>query len=265
MTAVALLFIAACKPYEVDDVDISGPTPQVSFSWSYLPDDSNQIVLQSTGESGFLYNWDFGNGQSGSGTTDTAYYPVAGDYNVRLTVANRSGTGFASQSVQILTSDDNLCSNPTLLSLCGSCADVDGERWTFSLDAGAITVGSTPGAGDFFVSTAGGLVVEQYDDFYDFIYEESDFNYINNGLTVFPEAGYEALPYDPDPNATWTFSPGTGIGGADQILLSPETEFMGTKDSGPIYDVVAVTDSTLVVWSEIRGGAGWFEFKFVKF
>ena len=165
----------------------------------------------------------------------------------------------------ILSSDNNLCANQTLIDISGGCDDIDGKRWTFSLDAGAITVGSAPGASDFYTSPAAGLVADQYDDFYDFIYEDSQFDYINNGLTVFPEAGYEALPYTPDPDATWTFSIGTGVGGQDQFLLSPSTEFMGTKDSGPNYDIVSVTDTELVVWTEIRGGGGWFEFHFVKF
>ena len=93
------LLIVACKPYQADDIELGGNLPQVSFNWSFVPGDSNRIALESTGETGFLLNWDYGNGQSGEGVRDTAYFPAAGEYTIRLTVANRAGTGFAAETV----------------------------------------------------------------------------------------------------------------------------------------------------------------------
>ena len=58
-------------------------------------------------------------------------------------------------------------------------------------------------------------------------------------------------------------SKGTGAGGSDQLIL-PEGAFLGVWDSGPVYDIVSVSETQLVVRSKIINADGWFELTFVK-
>lgn len=260
---ILTVLAVSCNPYVEPGTELSGEVPNVSFTMQMDPADSNRVVVTSTGDNGFQLIWDFGNGTTSTLISDTAYFPSAGTYDITLTVSGEGGAGQLTQAYVVENDDETSCSDEELIKLCGGCSDPDGLRWTWSTQAGAITVGSAPGANDFFVSPEGGLAAEQYDDFYDFIYEDFQFDYINNGQTIFPELGFIPAPFEPDPDMTWTLSPGTGVGGVTQIIISNPEMFMGTKDSGPVYDIVELTETTLTVRSEIDGGGGWFEFYFI--
>jgi hypothetical protein len=59
------------------------------------------VVLSANGTAG-TYNWDFGNGQTGTGQTITISYPAAGVYTVALTVTNVSGcTANTAQTITV--------------------------------------------------------------------------------------------------------------------------------------------------------------------
>ena len=108
----------------------------------------------------------------------------------------------------------------------------------------------------------------QYDDQFCFYFEGSKFLYMNNGLTVDPWNGYVAVGFTPPTNLNWLISKGTGDAGLDQIIL-PAGTFIGTWDSGPVYDIAKLTETELVLRSTITNkdgtpGTGWFEFTLVK-
>ncbi|MFT7588200.1 MAG: hypothetical protein ACI959_000407 [Limisphaerales bacterium] len=261
MSFMALVF--SCDPYVEAGTELSGDVPTPSFETEFVSDNPNQVIVRATSTGGFQMIWDFGNGTSSTLAVDTVYYPQMGVYDIKLTVSGTGGAAQAVQSVTIAEDDETSCSDEELIRLCGGCSDPDGNLWTWSIAAGAITVGSSPGAGDYFVSAEGALVPEQYDDFYDFIYEDAQYDYLNNGETIFPELGFTPQPYTPNPDAQWSLSPGTGVGGVTQLIISDPELFMGTKDSGPVYDIITLTDTDMYVRSEIRDGSGWFEFHFV--
>ena len=125
--------------------------------------------------------------------------------------------------------------------------------WTFSTAAGAITVGPTKGSGDWYTSPPNGLVPEQYDDKFVFFVDGGHFQYYNNGLTIYPEQGYEALPFDAPTDATWQLT----AGGVREIVL-PVGSFIGVKDSGPVYEIVSLTPESMVLSSPLLGGDGFF-------
>ena len=258
---LALWTLSSCEPHEIDDIELPA-VPSADFAYEYM-DNANYVIFTSTGEEGFLYFWDFGNGLTSNNRVDTAYFPVAGVYEVNLSVSNRGGAGTTTQSVTIAQSDNALCIDNTIILLTGGCTDADGNRWTFSTAAGAVTVGPTRGSGDWYTSPENGLDADQADDTYDFIFEDNQWDYNNNGLTIYPECGYEAKPFETDPNAMWQLSPGTGNNGTDQIIL-PDGFFMGTKDSGPIYDILSITETELVLESPLLDNSGYFNFYFVK-
>lgn len=255
-----IVFLCGCEPYEVDDIDL-GPAPTGSFTYEILPNNPNLVRFVSQTDNAFLIGWDFGNGVSSNQAVDTANFLFAGEYVVTMTAAGRGGSASSMQTIVIAQDDANACSNETLLSLVGGCTTEASKGWTFSFDSGAISVGPEPGSSEWFISAAGGLVPEQYDDTFVFKIDENTFEYENNVLTVNPWEGYEAQEYIPPTDAVWDLSFGTGMDGKDQIILT-EGSFMGVRDSGPIYDIVEMTDESLVLSSPIIEDVGFFTLHF---
>ncbi len=259
---LVLVGFVSCQPWMEPDVEL-GPAPVASIQFTPLPGDPNRIVFTDASDGSFTRNWSFGNGAFSSQQVDTAYFAFAGEYVVTLSVAGRGGSSAASQTIVIAQNDPNACSNLTLVNLAGGCFPGDSGVWIFSQEAGAISVGPTELATDWYTSPAGGLVSEQYDDSWVFYIEDNHFQYFNSGLTVDPYQGYQALPFDAPTDAIWTLSPGTGYQGADQIIL-PAGSFIGTMDSGPVYDIISISEDSLTVMGPLVGAAGWFTFKLVK-
>jgi PKD repeat protein len=262
MGAGAALLFAACKPYEADDVSIGNP-PTASFSMAFVEGDSNRVVLTDLSQGAFARLWDLGNGKTSKRASDTAYYPTAGTFTIKLYVSAKGGTGTASKEVVIAKSDQNLCNDANIINLTGGCLNLLGKGWTLSSEAASIKVGPAPGSGEWYSSPANGLVVDQADDTFRFFYKDKHFLYENNGKTVFPDQGYQALPYDPPTDAKWELSLGTGRNGMNQILL-PIGSFMGVKDASNVYDIALLTESRMELETAFLAGGGYFTLTFVK-
>lgn len=259
---ICSMLIFSCEPYEADDIELpAGPT--ANFTFSYMPGDSNFVIFQSTGDEGFQRLWDFNNGATSSLLQDTAYFPSAGTYNVTLTVSARGGTATNTQVVTISSSDASSCNDDNLIFLTGGCTDTDGKTWNLSTAAGAVIVGPSPGSDQWYSSPVNGLDPDQADDVYHFFADDNEYDYINNGMTIYPECGYTPKPFTADPDATWQLAEGAGWDGTDQIILTPNS-FIGTKDSGPKYDIISISEDEMVLQSEVIGAAGFFRFTLVK-
>ena len=237
----------SCAPYEKEGIDLPD-APSASFSWEYLEGDENRVVFQSNSEDSFIHFWNFGNGQTSTQTTDTIFYPQAGLYEVTYSVSNAGGMGTASDELNIAITVELPCEGT--LALLTGCAE--GKTWVISQEAGAIAVGPNPYSVEWYSSPASGLIPEQYDDVYSFS-AEGDFTYENNELTVDPYNGFEALPYTVPSDMTYLLSPGTGTSGEDQIILST-CIFMGVLNSGPVYDIVEITEDRMVLHADEIGG-----------
>ncbi len=259
---IPVLLLAACQPWVEPDVEL-GAAPVAKFSFQELPGDPNRIIFTDETEGAFTRNWSFGSGRFSNQQKDTVYFGNAGDYLVTLTVASRGGSAFAENTVTIAQADPNACSDSTLIFLAGGCTPGDSVAWIFSQVSGAISVGPVQLATEWYTSPLSGLVVDQYDDSWVFYAEENRFQYYNNGLTVDPNQGFTPVPYDPPANQTWSLSLGTGFNGADQIIL-PAGSFIGTLDSGPVYDIISITKDEMVIIGPFLNGGGWFTFYLVR-
>ncbi len=264
-----LIILAACDPEMDEDITL-GPLPEPpAFSVEIVPGDSNRVVVKDLSSGNFDRLWTFEGGEPATSglAEDTVFFAKAGVYTVTLHVAANGGNGTASASeeVTILTDAEVAC-DETIALLTGDC-EAAGKCWMFTTSAGAITVGPTYGSSDWFTSNEGSLDPAQYDDRWCFFFEDRTFVYENNGATVNPWEGYVPVPYDPPP-ASWSFRPGAGQDGVDQIALS-EGYFMGVWDSGPKLDIVTLTETELVVRAYIvdqegnQAAEGWFELHFV--
>lgn len=254
-----------CDPYEEGDI-VLGPLPgPPEFSMEIVPDNPNKVVVRMLSDDFFSHTWSFPGGipEQSFLVEDTVLYRKAGDYAISLFAAQVGGAGSSSVSKSVTIAQDALveCSDMLTL-LLGGCEEDSQKCWTFSQVAGAITVGPTPGSGEWFTSNEASLDPVQYDDSFCFSFANSQFLYLNNGQTVDPWNGYQAVDYSPPSDHNWLIVPGAGANGEDQIVL-PEGSFMGVWDSGPLYDIVRVTETELVVRSQIVATDGWFELYFV--
>lgn len=251
----------SCTPYEKEGIDLP-EAPSASFSWDYLPGDENRVVFQSNSEDSFIHFWNFGNGQTSTQTTDTIFYPQAGEYEVTYSVSNAGGMGTAKDDINIDLTVELPCEGT--LALLTGCAE--GKTWKLSQVAGAISVGPDPYSVEWYASPASGLVPEQYADEYQFS-EAGGFSYLNYGCTINPWEGYICNALEVPTDLTYLLNPGTGTSGEDQIILQ-NCWFMGVWDSGPLYDIVELTETSLIIHGAVQTGEcstgeGFFTLSFV--
>lgn len=259
LAAIVGMMIHSCKPFTEEGIDLPNP-PSASFSWNYMDGDENRVVFESTAADGFIHFWDFGNGLTSNAKVDTAFYPQAGAYEVTYSISNAGGMGTASETVNIAQTVELPCDGT--LELLTGCDNQ--KTWIFAQDAAAIGVGANPYSLEWYTSPESGLVPEQYDDSYQFT-ADGAFVYDNQASTINPWEGYVSQPLEV-PELTYLLTPGTGTSGEDQIILPP-CWFMGTWDSGPVYDIVELTETRLVIHGAIQtgdclAGEGFFTFIF---
>ncbi|NRB48369.1 MAG: hypothetical protein HRU41_11905 [Saprospiraceae bacterium] len=265
----SLLLLAAllvgCEAFVEKDVSIPGLPEAPTFELTPTADNPNRIIIKDMSQGFFSRVWDAPGGTPASSTltVDTILFTKAGTYTITLHAAKEGGGGTASASQQIVIAEDAAvsCTDDITL-LAGGCEIGEQKCWTFSSVAGAITVGPTPGSGEWFTSPQDGLDFEQYNDDFCFSFDGAKFVYKNQGKTVDPWNGYVPVDYIPPDDYTWLLVPGAGENGEIRIQL-PEGAFMGVWDSGPAYDIVSLSEETLVVRSKIVGVDGWFELTFV--
>lgn len=261
-----MVFCLACEPQEADDISLPALPEAPTFSMEFSPDDPNTVIVKDNSTGFFDRTWDFEGGQPvvSKKQTETVFFGKAGDYNITLHAAKEGGGGTSSVTQVITIAEDALVScTDEVTFLAGGCEENSVKCWTFSQVAGAITVGPTAGSSEWFASQEAGLVPEQYDDSFCFSFTDAKFEYKNNGSTIDPWNGYQAVEFIPPTDQTWFLSPDGGLDGVMQIQL-PEGAFMGVWDSGPNYDVIKLTETELVLRSPIlEADEGWFELYFV--
>lgn len=262
---ILALAFSACSPFEEDDIVLPATPEAPSFSVEPVAGDPNSVVVKDLSSGFFSRVWSFPGGTPSQSTEaiDTVFYQDKGDYTITLYAAKEGGGG-VSQLAQTLNiaSDAQPACNPQTALLTGDCGP-NGKCWTLTTAAGAVKVGPTPGSAEYYSSPVNGLQGAQYDDAFCFYFTGGHFQYNNNGQTVDPWNGYQAVPFAPPTNQTWFIAKGAGQGGSDQIVL-PTGAFLGVWDSGPLYDIVSLTENELIVRSNILNTSNWFELTFVK-
>ncbi len=259
-----IFLMMGCEAFVEEDIVIPGAPEAPSLELTPSAYNPNRIIIKDLSQGFFSRVWDMPGGTPSSSTltVDTILFTRAGTYTITLHAAKEGGGGTASASQEIVIAEDAAVScTEDITMLAGGCELGDQKCWTFSSVAGAITVGPTPGSGEWFTSPQGGLDFEQYNDDFCFSFDGARFIYNNQGKTVDPWNGYVPVDYIPPDDYTWLLVPGAGENGETRIQL-PEGAFMGVWDSGPAYDIVSLSEETLVVRSKIVGVDGWFELTF---
>ncbi len=262
---LGIVLLSACDPSIDKDITIPALPEAPTMSIEVSSDDPNKIIIKDLSEGFFSRVWELPGATPDKSTLaiDTVLYRKAGSYTITLHAVKEGGGGTSSAAQTIFIEADAVlaCSEETTF-LTGGCDNLLGKCWTFSQLAGAVSVGPEPGSSEWFSSSDGGLEPTQYDDSFCFNFNGSAFTYLNNGQTIDPWNGYAPVDYSPPTDFTYFLESNGGPNGETRIVL-PEGAFMGVWDSGPLYDIILLTEEELVVRSQIIGGAGWFDLYFV--
>lgn len=260
-----IILLSACDPAIDEDIAIPALPAAPTLIIEVAADNPNLIIVKDLSTNSFARVWDLPGGtpNKSSLAIDTILYTKAGNYTISLHAAAEGGggTSFANQNI-VIEEDAIVDCSEELVFLTGGCDNVLGKCWTFSQVAGAVSVGPIPGSTEWFTSLEGGLEAAQYDDSFCFTFEGSGFQYLNNGQTIDPFNGYAAVDFDPPTDLTYFLAAKAGDNGETRIIL-PEGTFMGVMDSGPLYDIILLTENELVVRSQILNTDGWFDLYFV--
>ena len=231
----APLLLASCKKAG-DDAKLEGPVPQSSFTFQANTTEFPTVVnFTSTGQDGFLYQWDFGDNSRGVGNVVTHAYNRGGTYNVTLISAGRGGTSpTAKQTITV----PEACANAAFSKLV-DCAGSGTRVWAISGLPDAIVRETAAGVR---ISGSGTLPSCQLDDQFTF----------SNGFTVNYESGGQTVAGTGSTcGASRNFAGGFKFrpnpSGNPQIVLTTAKTFLGLTDSvaNKTYDILEATDTRL--------------------
>ncbi len=105
---------------------------QITFSQTPSPTSANVITFANTTKINGVYSvkWDLGNGTTGNTSSITGQYPLAGSYNVTLTITTADGVSASKTEVLTLSTNDyNLISTPNYVHLTGSQTTEKSRTW----------------------------------------------------------------------------------------------------------------------------------------
>ena len=260
-----LLSLAACDPDIDDDIRIPSLPEAPTISIEVSPDDPNTIIIKDLSDGFFARVWELPGGTPDISTLsiDTIVYRKAGVFPITLHAAKEGGggTSIANEIIDI-KEDAILACSEEIVSLTGGCDNLLGKCWTFSQVAGAVSVGPDPGSNEWFSSRESGLEPAQYDDSFCFTFDGSSFLYRNSGQTIDPFNGFAPVDFTPPTDLTYFIEAKGGPNGESRLIL-PEGAFMGVWDSGPLYDIILLTEDELIVRSQILNSEGWFDLYFI--
>lgn len=124
----ALFALASCSAQDGDTDHNLGniasiTSDQITFSQTPSADSQNIITFTNTTQLNGVYavKWDLGNGSTGNSESLTGQYPLAGSYNVTLTITTADGvTASKTEVLTLNTSDYTLINTPNYVHLTGS-------------------------------------------------------------------------------------------------------------------------------------------------
>jgi hypothetical protein len=135
----AIFALTSCSAQDGDtDHDLGDiatiTADQITFTQTPSATSSNIITFTNTTKINGPYGvkWDLGNGVTGNSESLTGQYPLAGNYNVTLTITTADGVSASKSMVLTLnTNDYSLISTPNYVHLTGSQTPEKKRVWVF--------------------------------------------------------------------------------------------------------------------------------------
>lgn len=255
-----LMLFTACEP--TIDYGLDGDLPpSPEFAIEEVEGDPNRFVIRSLTENIQSLVWDLPGGSPANSTlaVDTVTYTKKGTYEITLhiTALDGNGNSFSKKPIEI-AEDAAGCPLPFLFEDCTT------KCWKLSPEPSSVLVGPVPYSGEWFDSPD--ITDTQADDRWCFS-EDGVLEYNNNGSSFSACQGFvEDENYPIPASLTFSFSEGGGFEGQDQIV-SNEGFWMGIEDTGPEYNIVSVSETTMVLLTPIKPcdgseSPGWFTLTF---
>ncbi|MDO7884013.1 PKD domain-containing protein [Hymenobacter cheonanensis] len=242
------LFLAACK--KNDTGSLEGGAPAASFT-STVNSSQYPVTVTFTDNStnGFINEWEFGDGTTGTGKTVTHTYNQAGTYQVRLVESGRGGTGSTPQTAVVIPS---LCGNAGFSTLVNCQSNAAGARvFTYSNAEGAV---KRLDANNNVISSsaANSLTSCQADDQFTFSGTSASYTYESNGGTY----ASGTCGTSQSSSGSFVFKPTGGASGLGQIILQKAGTFIGepVAVNNLTYDVIEATATTLRLRGTLADG-----------
>lgn len=247
-----LLFSSSCK----DNTENS-----FTADFIYESIDSNHIRFTNKSEGEyFSLDWDFANGETASSTdkleTFTIYYPLQGDYNVKLSVLDYTGNiKSISKTVSILKSDLVLsftaqidASKPNFVNLTNTTTgDYDSYKWIYldkEIDGQDGVVAYFPFSGRYDVELKVVKGSDSFSQIQSVTISQDDPDYQNN-LTLFWADEFDGTAVN---TTDWTFE--TGATGWGNNELQNYTNGDNAKlENGILYLTATKVDNNTAVGS----------------
>ncbi len=283
---VIVLLFSACEPQQDDAIDLPAVPTNVSFTVTPSTTETNVFTFKNTTPETFLYQWDFGNGETAAGEEVQAYFPLMGDYPVTLRAFNDGGFGSGTQSVNVAEDDDQPCAPGSLVEFLTGC---DEQGWVLLQDEGAYWVGPADGSMTWWANGSDDVATRYcaFDD--EWIFKTTgEMVYDTKGdLWAEDYMGHDFLCVTDDElngaaeawkSATHTFQAIEG-GAVEQLKLVGLGAFMGLPkatngveltDASPAssitYDIIDRGENTdgKYLELEVNMGAGIWRFKYIS-
>lgn len=238
-----------CK--DEDYADKLGTPAKASFKVTKVQGKVNTYLLESTSQSAYRYQWDFGlnEGPKPAGASTEAYFISKGTYNVKLYAYGEGGYDIATLPV-VVDQDDftPTLNNPIFQQLVAHAWKLD------PASTAPITVGTENNPAEYF--GGGALANCQVDDDYTFSFANNAFklSYKANGQTF--NAGNIAPNYscaaDRSYDSAFTFSTTVQGAGIATITIPGNVpdRFIGVTDvASNNYRIISISATEMVLRS----------------
>jgi PKD repeat protein len=207
------------------------------------------VTFTDNSTNGFINQWEFGDGTTGTGKTVTHTYNQAGTYQVRLVESGRGGTGSTPQTAVVIPS---LCGNAGFSTLVNCQSNAAGARvFTYSNAEGAV---KRLDASNNVISSsaANSLTSCQADDQFTFSGTSASYTYESNGGTY----ASGSCGASQSGNGSFVFKPTGGAAGLGQIVLSKTGSFIGeaVAVNNLTYDIIEASSTTLRLRGTLADG-----------
>ena len=257
LSLALILGVSSCKPD--DEPTLGTPPTEADAAFTYAATATNANIIEfSASNTGFTYNWDFGNGTTGSDAMVASEYPNKGSYEVKLTVFNSGGSASSTQTIEIAEDDASLLNSPLFTFLTGGTAGGGSKTWVMDYSRQAhLGVGPVDGTwpewwdADPSIKEGSGL----YTDKYTFKLNGFKFDHITNDL-VFVKTGsqggfdgaYEnsddwSAPYPDQLDNSWTIVEGE----EDTTITINGGGFLGMYTGVREYKIVKLSENELTI------------------